>query len=108
MPRMSKLSKKKARKRRAHRTAVSISMICQQCGRVSDGSVSSLLTNVTNALNACADSGLKIRNRHGIFMADGDIGGGYVLPLPDGRWTARTVTYDPLLPVTPRPDDLDD
>ncbi len=104
---MSKLSKKKARKRRAHRKAVAISMICQQCGRIGDGSVASLLTNVTNALNACADSGLKVRNRHGIFMVDGAIGGGYVLPLPGGRWTARSVTYDPL-PVTPRPDDLDD
>jgi len=105
---MSKQSRKKARRRHAHRKSVAISTICQQCGRVGDGSVASLLTNVTNALNACADSGLKVRNKHGIFMVDGQIGGGYVLPLPDGRWTARTVTYDPFLPGDPRPDDLDD
>jgi hypothetical protein len=104
---MSKQSKKKARKRRLRRDRVAISVICQQCGRVDDGSVGSLLTTLADALNACADSGLKVRNRHGIFMIDGPAGGGYVLPLEGSRWTARTVTYDPFTPAEV-PDDLDD
>ncbi len=44
--------------------------------------------------------------RHGVILAEGKDGGGYVLPLPGGRWTVRTLTYDPLSPSPS--DDSDD
>lgn len=44
--------------------------------------------------------------RHGVVLLEGRDGGGYVLPLPDGRWTIRTLTWDPLSP--PPGDGLDD
>ena len=84
-------------------------MICQKCGQVGDGSTGSLLTAVADALSACRDAGLDIRLRHGVVMAAGKTGGGYVLPLPPGdRWQARTLTYDPFLVVPAMPDDLED
>ena len=54
-------------------------------------------------LNSCAEAGLKVK-----FAHDGAVTReGYVLPLKSGRWTARTLAYDPLSPPE-QPDDLDD
>jgi hypothetical protein len=46
---------------------------------------------LADALNACDDSGATVRLRHGIVMTPG----GYVLPMADGRWEARTLNYAP-------------
>ena len=56
-------------------------------------------------LNTCAEAGLKVKMSHGTVLVEGRDGGGYVLPLPDDRWTVRTLTYDPLAP--PASDDMD-
>jgi len=37
---------------------------------------------------------MKIRFAHGVAIGKD----GYVLPLAGGRWTARTLAYDPLSP----------
>lgn len=109
MTAMSKHSKHKARKR-ALRKAKAVSVICQQCGRLGDGSPGTLITALADAMNACADSGLDLRLRHGVVMVAGKKGGGYILPLRVGdvdRWTARSLTYDPFVQVPILPDDLD-
>lgn len=74
--------------------------LCPGCGREDDGSIGALLTQVADALNACADSGLKIALRHGAVMAAGNIGGGYVLPTSHGHWTARDQQYDRFVQVS--------
>jgi hypothetical protein len=107
-PPVSKASKKHARRKRAHRKAKAVSVICQRCGSLGDGSAGALLTAVADALDACMDAGMDVRLRHGVVMAAGKAGGGYVLPLKDGRWTARTLAYDPFVQVSVLPDDLDD
>lgn len=92
---------KKHRKRRKRRTAW---VVCAGCLTPQDAAPASLLSGVAAALNACADAGMRVRLRHGIVEARE----GYVLPLVDDRWTARTRTYDPLLPPAgPDPDDDD-
>lgn len=91
---------KKHRKRRKRRTAW---VVCAGCLTPQDAAPASLLSGVAAALNACADAGMRVRLRHGIVEARE----GYVLPLMDDRWTARTRTYDPL--VSPSTgDDTDD
>jgi hypothetical protein len=105
---LSKSSKKHARRKRAHRKAKAVSVICQQCGALGDGSAGALLTSLADAMNAAADAGLDVRLRHGIVVAGSKTSGGYVLPLQDGRWQARTLAYDPFCPVPVLPDDLDD
>ena len=91
---MSKQSKKRARKRKLKKQKQTWTFLCPACGREDDGSVAALLTQVADALNACNDSGLQVALRHGAVMAAGDLGGGFVLPLRDGRWTARDQHYD--------------
>lgn len=93
---MSKQSRKKARKRKIHvKTRLLMSTICPDCGTVSPSSPASLLNNLADALNLCADAGMKVRMRHGALLAEE----GYVLPLSAGRWTARTLNYDPFISV---------
>jgi hypothetical protein len=104
---MSKASRKKALKRRKHRDKLTWQFVCPQCQSVDDGSPGALLTNLADALNACADMGMAVRVRHGAVLAEGPDGGGYVLPLEDGRWTARTLTYDRFA-LPPPPGGLDD
>lgn len=91
---MSKQSRKKARKRKMKHKSQAWMILCPSCGREDDGSVGSLLMGVADALNACSDSGLKLALRHGAVLAAGKLGGGFVLPLRDGRWTARDQHYD--------------
>lgn len=42
-------------------------------------------------MNACREAGLPVRLRHGIVLTRA----GYVLPLEDGHWVARTRSYSP-------------
>ena len=81
---------KKHGKRRKRRTHL---VVCVGCATPQDGSAAALLTGVAAALNACTDAGMRVRLRHGVVEARE----GYVLPLKDDRWTARTRTYDPLI-----------
>lgn len=89
---------KKHGKRRKRRT---VWTICPGCLTPQDGSPAVLLGAVAVALNACTDAGMRVKLRHGIVEARE----GYVLPLIDDRWTARTRTYDPLLPAAEDGDD---
>lgn len=101
---VSPLSKKHGarKKRRRHRPAIA----CPRCHAPADSSPGALLKAFAAVLNSCAEAGVKVKMRHGVVLAEGRHGGGYVLPLPDGRWTVRTLTYDPLAPVPS--DDHDD
>ena len=50
-----------------------------------------LLTAVAGALNACDAAGYEVRLKHGAVMTRV----GYVLPLGDGKWCARTLNWSP-------------
>ena len=50
-----------------------------------------LLTAVARALNACDAAGYEVRLKHGAVMTRV----GYVLPLGDGKWCARTLNWSP-------------
>jgi hypothetical protein len=90
------------KKKRKHRPAIA----CPRCHGPADSSPGALLRAFAAVLNSCADEGVKVKMRHGVILAEGPGGGGYVLPLPGGRWTVRTLTYDPLAP--PACDDIED
>ena len=98
------MSKRKGhRKKRRRKPAV----ICARCHAPADGSPAALLGSIAAVLNACDDAGMGVQ-----FRQFGDVGAvyarsGYVLPLRDGKWTARTKTYDPFAPV-PELGDEDD
>lgn len=48
------------------------------------------------ALNACADTGGRVRVRDGVIIAEWKQAGGYVLVGGKrGRWRAASLTYDP-------------
>ena len=61
-----------------------------------------LLASVAAALNACDAAGFTVRLKHGAVMTRV----GYVLPLGDGKWCARTLNWSPF--SAPLADDLDD
>ena len=48
-----------------------------------------LLSRVASALSACEAAGITVKLKHGAVITDF----GYVLPLGDGRWGARTLTW---------------
>ena len=48
-----------------------------------------LLSSVAEALNACEVAGITVKLKHGAVMTPL----GYVLPLGDGEWAARTLTW---------------
>ena len=50
-----------------------------------------LLTAVARALNACDAAGYEVKLKHGAVMTRV----GYVLPLGDGEWCARTLNWSP-------------
>ena len=50
-----------------------------------------LLASVAAALNACDAAGFEVRLKHGAVMTRV----GYVLPLGDGKWAARTLNWSP-------------
>jgi hypothetical protein len=53
-----------------------------------------LLGAVADSLNACESAGIKVRLRHGAVITRD----GYVLPVGDGQWGARTLAYSPFSP----------
>jgi hypothetical protein len=50
-----------------------------------------LLTAVAEALTACDAAGYTVKLKHGAVMTRV----GYVLPLGDGEWCARTLNWSP-------------
>lgn len=50
-----------------------------------------LLGAVADALNACEQAGVTVKLKHGAVITDY----GFVLPLGDGQWGARTLAYSP-------------
>ena len=52
---------------------------------------SRLLALVADALTQCGEAGMDVRLKHGAVMTRE----GYVLPLGDGRWAARTLEWAP-------------
>jgi hypothetical protein len=61
-----------------------------------------LLSAVAAALTACDAAGYSVELKAGAVMTRV----GYVLPLGDGKWAARTLNWSPF--SSPPPDDLDD
>jgi len=55
---------------------------------------SDLLGAVAGALNACEQAGITVRLKHGAVMTRN----GYVLPVGDHQWGARTLAYSPFGP----------
>ena len=94
------MSKKHGAKRK-HRRKAARHVLCTNC-RQPAGEPWGLLAGVAASLNACEDAGTTVRLRHGIVMTRA----GYVLPLRDGRWAARTLDYGPF--EVPAGDDIDD
>lgn len=86
---------KRKRRTKHRRTAV-----CQRCAAPADTTPAGLLAALAAALNACETAGLSVRLKHGAAYTRH----GYVLPLCDSRWGARTLTYTEFTP----PDDGDD
>jgi len=86
------VSKRKGRRRKRPRPSRPVA--CPRCHSPADGSPGALLRALASVLNSCADSDMKIRFAHGVAIGKD----GYVLPLAGGRWTARTLAYDPLSP----------
>lgn len=58
-----------------------------------------LLPLVADALTACEAAGIAVKLKHGAVMTRE----GYVLPLGDGKWAARTLAWTEFSP----PDDDD-
>jgi hypothetical protein len=54
-----------------------------------------LLEALAAALNACDEAGIAVRLRHGIVFTSA----GYVLPLGNGGWAARTLNYSEFSPL---------
>jgi hypothetical protein len=54
-----------------------------------------LLVGLTDALNALSEAGIPAKLKHGAVYTDA----GYVLPIGEGRWVARTLLYTELMPV---------
>jgi len=61
-----------------------------------------LLQGLADALNRCAEAGLRVKLKHGAVYSRA----GYVLPVDDERWVARTLLYTELTP-SDDPDDDD-
>jgi hypothetical protein len=61
-----------------------------------------LLAAVADALNACEAAGMTVKLKHGaVYTREG-----YVLPVGDHAWAARTLAYTEFTP--PPGDDLDE
>lgn len=100
---MSKHSRKKARKRKIHRKPIT-NALCQNCGSTYPATPEALLSALAAALNACDEAGIGTRLRHGIVYTSR----GYVLPLKDGIWGARTMNYTEFSGPALADADLDD
>ncbi len=94
---------KKHGHRKKHRAKARKPPLCPACHSPADGSPASLLGSLAAVLTACEDSGMAVKFAHGAAMTRQ----GYVLPLGEGQWAARTLLYTEFTrPVDP--DDLDD
>lgn len=62
-----------------------------------------LLVQVAEALNACEAAGVTVKLKHGIVSTRN----GYVLPVGDHEWGARTLAYSPF-GVPDAADDMDE
>jgi hypothetical protein len=60
-----------------------------------------LLEDLARALSACGEAGMCVKLKHGAVYTKF----GYVLPLDSGKWTARSLTWDPLSPPDDDPED---
>ena len=81
------MSKKHGAKRK-HRRKARKGALCASCRQPLDDPWS-LLAAIAAAFNACDDAGVWLKLRHGVVLT----GRGYVLPLSDDRWGARTQDY---------------
>ena len=54
-----------------------------------------LLTQLADTLNALSDAGIPAKVKHGAVYTKA----GYVLPIGEGRWVARTLLYTELEPI---------
>lgn len=68
---------------------------------LADSSPAGLLNALAAALNACEAAGMAVRLKHGAAYTRH----GYVLPLGDNRWAARTLLYTEFTPPDDDPDD---
>jgi hypothetical protein len=50
-----------------------------------------MLSLVADALTQCGEAGMDVKFKHGAVMTRE----GYVLPIGDGRWAARTLEWTP-------------
>jgi hypothetical protein len=60
-----------------------------------------LLSLVAEALTRCEQAGIAVKLKHGAVMTPL----GYVLPLGDGKWAARTLTWTEFSSTSPDNDD---
>ena len=93
------MSKRKGHRRKRAKPARALA--CPRCHSPADSSPGALLGALAAVLNSCTDADLHVRFAHGSVLTRE----GYVLPLKAGRWTARTLAYDPLSPSGDEPDD---
>lgn len=62
-----------------------------------------LLTQLADTLNALSEAGISAKLKHGAVITDA----GYVLPVDDNRWVARTLLYTELTPINSQDGDDD-
>jgi hypothetical protein len=106
---MSKQSKKKARAR-SRRRQRGIVLMCNECLKAQELTPDSLLERLAGALNALDWAGMTPKVRSEFIIAEGERGGGFILPpLSGSGWTRHMVTYNPSAPhyLSRREDDLD-
>lgn len=93
------MSKKRNRKRK--RALHGPAIVCGKCAGRADGSPAGLLGVLAAALNACEQAGVTVRLKHGAVYTRH----GYILPLGDNQWAARTLAYTEFTPPDDDPDD---
>lgn len=105
---MSKHGKKKGRKPRPRKIILS-PVLCPGCLKTSPADPGYALGTLTASLNMLADIGLKVVVHKGFISAEGERGGGFILPPLNGSgWTTNMVTYSPAASHLARhEDDLD-
>lgn len=92
---MSKQSKKRARRRR-QRAQRQMVLLCNDCLAVQEQTPEILIDRLAGALNALDLAGMSPKVRSEFIIAEGERGGGFVLPpLAGSGWTKHMVTYNP-------------
>jgi hypothetical protein len=80
---------KKHGHRKKHRAKARKPPLCPRCHAPADGTPAALLGSLAAALSACEDAGMAVKFAHGAAITRQ----GYVLPLGEGQWAARTLLY---------------